>query len=141
MRLACILLTLFNLQACSVKSLLPPTLAVVGGGAGAAITAGSPAGAALGAGVGSAAGSLIVMDSNARQDKQMMVDALTSGDVDKLVETKLKAAKDGGFFDSILAEVYGVIKLCVIGLALWFIVPMVYSHWRAKKSEDRWNRI
>ena len=35
---------------------------------------------------------------------------------------------------------YGVIKLCVIGCALWFLVPMIYSHYRAKKAESKWNK-
>ena len=122
-----------------MKSLLPPSLAIVGGAAGAATT-GNPMGAALGAGAGSAAGSLLVMDSTAREDKQMMVEALTSGDVNALVETKLKNAQDEGFFDGVLTEIYGVIKLCVIGCALWFVVPMIYSHWRAKKSEKKWKQ-
>lgn len=121
-----------------MKSLLPPSLAILGGGAGA--LTGSPVAAGLGAGAGSAAGSLIVMDSNAREDKKLMVEALTSGDVNKLVESKLKNAKDEGFFDGILTEIYGVIKLCVIGCALWFIVPMVYSHWRAKRTEKKWKQ-
>lgn len=124
--------------SCSMKSLLPPALAVVGGGIGAAT--GNPVAAATGAGAGSAAGSLIVMDSDAREDKKMMVEALTSGDVNKLVETKLKNAQNEGFFDGILNEIYGVIKLCVIGCAAWFIVPMVYSHWRAKRSERKWKQ-
>ena len=123
-----------------MKSLLPPSLAIVGGAAGAATTGGSPMGAALGAGAGSAAGSLIVMDSTAREDKAMMVEALTSGDVNALVETKLKNAQDEGFFDGVLTEIYGVIKLCVIGCALWFVVPMIYSHWRAKRSEKKWKQ-
>jgi hypothetical protein len=121
-----------------MKSLLPPSLAILGGGAGA--LTGNPVAAGLGAGAGSAAGSLIVMDSDAREDKKLMVEALTSGDVNKLVESKLKNAKDEGFFDSILTEIYGVIKLCVIGCALWFIVPMIYSHWRAKRTERKWKQ-
>ena len=129
--------TLFGFS-CSMKSLLPPTLAVVGGGVGA--LTGNPVAAAGLAGAGSAAGQIIVMDESAREDKIMMVEALTSGDVEALVNTKLASAKEDGFFDGILTEVYGVIKLCVIGCALWFVVPMVYSHWRAKRSEKKWKQ-
>jgi len=119
-----------------MKSLLPPSLAIVGGGVGAVATGGSPMGAALGAGAGSAAGSLIVMDSTAREDKKVLIDAITSGDVQSIVDNKLKNAKKDGFFDSILVEIYGVIKLCVIGLALWILVPMLYTHWQTKKIKD-----
>jgi hypothetical protein len=110
----------------------------VGGGVGA--ISGSPALAATGAGAGAAVGTILVMDDKERESKQMMVDALTSGDVNKLVDSKLKSARDDGFFDSILQEIYGVIKLCVIGCALWFIVPMIYSHWRAKRTEKKWKQ-
>tara|TARA_X000000950_G_scaffold283818_1_gene385518 strand:+ start:185 stop:604 length:420 start_codon:yes stop_codon:yes gene_type:complete len=134
----CLLLLIACTTGCSLKSLLPPSLAVVGGGVGA--IGGSPALAATGAGAGAAVGTILVMDDKERESKQMMVDALTSGDVNKLVDSKLKSARDDGFFDSILQEIYGVIKLCVIGCALWFIVPMIYSHWRAKKTEKKWKQ-
>lgn len=129
-------LLLFN--SCSMKSLLSPSLAVVGGAGGA--VAGGPVGAGLGAGLGAGAGSLMEMDTTAREDKLMMVEALSSGDVSKIVDTKLASAKNNGFFDSLLEEIYGVIKLCVIGCALWFLVPMIYSHYRAKKIESKWNK-
>ena len=136
-RLACCFIICLLVVSCSLRSLLPPSLAVVGGGAGAI---GGPATAAVGAGAGAAAGHLILMDETAREDKKVMVEALTSGDVEKLVEHRLTKAKDEGFFDSVLTEVYGVIKLTAIGLALWFLVPMIYSHWRAKKTEKKWIR-
>ena len=133
----CLLLLIACTSGCSLKSLLPSSLAVVGGGVGAI---GSPALAATGAGAGAAVGSILVMDAKEREDKQLMVEALTSGDVNKLVDSKLKSARDDGFFDGILQEIYGVIKLCVIGCALWFIVPMIYSHWRAKRTEKKWKQ-
>ena len=131
----CILLCVTGCK--SWRPLLPPTLAVVGGGAGAL---GGPVSAAVGAGAGSAAGHLVIMDDEKREDKKVMVEALTSGDVQQLVDHRLEKAKDEGFFDSILTEVYGVIKLTAIGLMLWFVVPMIYTHWRAKKTEKKWKQ-
>ena len=126
--------------SCSFRSLLSPSLALVGGATGAVATGGNPMGAGLGAGLGAGTGALLSMDDEMREDKVMMVEALTSGDVNKLVESKLQNAKEDGFFDGILTEIYGVIKLCVIGCALWFLVPMIYSHWRARKTEKKWNQ-
>lgn len=123
-------------SSCSLKTLLPPSLALVGGGAGA--LTGNPIVAGVGAAGGSAAGQLILMDDDKRESEERVLKALTSGDVNKLVEAKLDAAQNNGFFDGILSEIYGVIKLCVIGLGLWFIVPMIYSYWKAKKVEEKW---
>lgn len=133
-----ILICTFFVSGCkSWRPLLPPSLAVVGGGVGAI---GGPGTAAVAAGAASAAGSLIIMDSEKREDKQVMVEALTSGDVQKLVDHRLESAKNNGFFDGILEEVYGVIKLTAIGLGLWFFVPMAYSHYRARKTEKKWKQ-
>ncbi len=126
---------IFVFSSCS-RTLLPPSLAVVGGGIGA--LTGNPLVAAGGAGAGAAAGQLLLMDKDKVESEVRVLKALTSGDVNELVNAKLDDAKNNGFFDNVLAEVYGVLKLCVIGLALWFIVPMLYSHWRAKKTEEKW---
>lgn len=123
-------------SGCSMKSLLPPSLAVVGGGVGA--LSGNPAVAAVSAGAGSAAGHLIIMDEEKREQQSQVIKALTTGDANALIDAKLDEARNNGFFDGVLTEVYGVLKLCVIGLALWFLIPMLYSHWRAKKSEEKW---
>ena len=131
-----LILCLSFFSGCSLKSLLPPSLAVVGGGVGA--ISGNPAVAAVSAGAGAAAGHLIIMDEDKREQQQQVIDALTTGDVSELVDAKLDAAKNNGFFDGVLTEVYGVLKLCVLGLALWILVPMIYSHWRAKRTEEKW---
>ena len=65
-----------------------------------------------------------------------MLKALTTGDVQEVVNAKLADAKDDGFFDHIFTEIYGVLKLCVIGLALWILVPMIYTHWHTKKIKN-----
>ncbi len=140
LRKAFIIISCLFCFSCSFRSLLSPSLALVGGATGAVATGGNPMGAGLGAGLGAGTGSLLSMDDEMREDKVMMVEALTTGDVNKLVESKLQNAKEDGFFDGILTEIYGVIKLCVIGCALWFFVPMIYSHWRAKRSERKWKQ-
>ena len=120
----------------STKPLLPTGLAIIGGGVGAI---GGPVSAGVGAGLGSAAGHLVLNGSEKAESEVRVLKALTTGDVEGLVSAKLEAAKDEGFFDGILSEIYGVIKLCVIGCALWVLVPMGYTHWREKKQKETWN--
>ena len=122
----------------SFKPLLPATLGAVGGGIGA--LGGSPVTAGLGAGLGAGAGTLLVQGSEKVESEVRVLKALTTGDVNEVVEAKLKSAKEEGFFDGVLTEVYGVIKLSVIGLALWILVPMIYTHWVSKKTKKEWKR-
>tara|TARA_B100000902_G_scaffold30724_1_gene36786 strand:+ start:5539 stop:5985 length:447 start_codon:yes stop_codon:yes gene_type:complete len=123
-----------TISCTSLKPLLPPSLAVVGGGVGA--LGGSPVTAGLGAGLGAGAGYLIVQGSDKVDSEVRVLKALTTGDVNAVVTEKLKSARDEGFFDHIFTEIYGVLKLCVIGLALWILVPMVYTHWQTKKIKN-----
>lgn len=132
------LLLLGGCKSMSFKPLLPATLGVVGGGIGA--LGGNPVTAGLGAGLGAGAGTLLVQGSDKVESEVRVLKALTTGDVNKVVEAKLDEAKDNGFFDGVLTEVYGVIKLCVIGLALWILVPMIYTHWHSKKQKEKWKK-
>ena len=90
----------------SFKPLLPATLGVVGGGIGA--LGGNPVTAGLGAGLGAGAGTLLVQGSDKVESEVRVLKALTTGDVNKVVEAKLDEAKDNGFFDGVLTEVYGL---------------------------------
>lgn len=121
-------------SSCSWHKLYPTLGAVAGGAAGGALA--GPGGAALGAGAGAGAGSLISAGDEA-QEAQATIRALTTGDVDQLVTHRLEKAKNNGFFDGIKEEIYGAMKLMVIGLAAWFLLPLAYSHYRAKKTERK----
>lgn len=136
MKLFWIFVFFFFSSCSSYKSLLPPTLAVVGGGVGAVATAGSPMGAGLGAGLGAGAGSLLLLDKSKDQSEELVIEALTKDGANALINAKLESAKNNGFFDGVLEEVYGVLKLCVIGLALWILVPMLYTHYHARKNKN-----
>ena len=93
-------------------------------------------GAGLGAGLGAGAGSLLLLDKSKDQSEELVIEALTKDGANALINAKLESAKNNGFFDGVLAEVYGVLKLCVIGLGLWFLIPMLYTHYHAKKNRD-----
>ena len=105
--------------------------------------AGAAGGAALGsaAGPGGSAGGAIIgwgggKGASLYTENKELAKALSSGDVETLVAQGLEKAKDNGFFDSILDEVYGLMKLCVIGLALWVAVPLLYTRHVHKKTKE-----
>jgi hypothetical protein len=93
-------------------------------------------GAGLGAGLGAGAGSLLLLDKSKDQSEELVIEALTKDGANALINAKLESAKNNGFFDGVLEEVYGVLKLCVIGLALWILVPMLYTHYHARKNKN-----
>ncbi len=96
---------------------------------------GGPGGAALGAGAGAVSGSLLASERDVKV-AQARIEALTRGDVSELVAQELDEAKTNGFFDTLLQEVYGVIKLVALGLAAWLLVPIIYTKYLHKKLKD-----
>ena len=126
-RLIVILLPLI-LTGCA--ALYPIGGAVLGGAAGSPFGIG---GAALGAGAGAAGGALLAGDKELKDAKEE-IKLLSTGDVNALVQKRLEEAKDGGFFDSIMEEVYGFVKLALIGLVLWNVVPIIYTRYVHKKA-------
>ena len=63
------------------------------------------------------------------------VNALSEGDVQKLVQLQLDEQMDNGFFDSMLDEVYGFLKICLVGVILWNVVPIIYTRYVHKKAK------
>jgi len=98
---------------------------MIGGGAGSLA---GPAGAAIGAGVGYGAGKLGQLAS----DNKDLVKAVTKGDVAAMVAAA--SGKNQGFMDEALDTVYGFIKLCLIGVLLWNILPILYTRYVLKKA-------
>jgi hypothetical protein len=133
MKLPIVLLCLL-VSACSVQKFYPLGGAVAGGAAGAI---GGPVSAGLGAGAGWTIGELAKGDEELEDAKQT-IQALTTGDVNTLVEQRLEKAKGDGFFDSILDGIYDLLLITSIGVALWIIIPMWYTHHIVnKKNNDK----
>ena len=101
--------TLIFMPSCSISTLYPGAGATVGG-----------AGALTGYSLGKAAQLADV--------HQETLKALSEGDVNQLVRMQMEEAKTSGFFDSILAEFYGLMKLLCVGLILWNAIPLVYTY-------------
>ena len=128
------ILLCLTLQGCS--SLYPLGGSVVGATGGAAV--GGVPGAAVGATVGWGAGKGAQVVKEIKNLTEQ-VEAVTTGDIDKLVELKLKEKKESGFFDSILGEVYDFLTLVLIALVLWNAVPLVYTFISNKKVHKKIN--
>ena len=124
---------LLSLLFTGCASLYPLGGNVVGAGTGAVV--GGPAGAAVGAGIGWGAGTGVKLVKE-NKDLGAQVNALTEGDVDKFIELKLKEKKESGFFDSMLDGVYSFIKLVLVILILWNVVPIVYTRYVQKKAAN-----
>ena len=106
------------------SSFYPIGGALLGGGAGAVA---GPVGGALGGATGAAAGQILAKDSETSKLKDH-IQALSTGDVNKLVELRMEEAKSSGFFDSILDEFYSLMKLVCLGLILWNAIPIVWTY-------------
>ena len=65
------------------------------------------------------------------------VKAISEGDVQELVQQQLDKKMDDGFFDSMLDEVYGFLKLCLVGVILWNVVPLIYTRYVHNKSQKK----
>ena len=114
------------------KATFYPLAGSVGGATVGALGGPGPAagGAALGWGVGK--GAQLMEENKGLANKAK---ALSEGDVQKLVQLQLDEKMDDGFFDSMLDEVYGFLKLCLIGVILWNVVPLIYTRYVHNKSK------
>ena len=113
--------------ACSISSLYPPAGATIGGSVGA--LSGNPVTAGAGALAGYSAGKAAQVASEHRETIQ----ALSEGDVSELVKQGLVQAKEDGFFDGIVSEFYGLLKLACIILICWNALPLLYT-WLLKRE-------
>lgn len=121
------------LSGCS-KASFYPLAGSVGGATIGSLGGPGPAagGAALGWGIGEGAK---LMEENKGLAKK--VNALSEGDVQKLVQLQLDEQMDNGFFDSMLDEVYGFLKICLVGVILWNVVPIIYTRYVHKKAKTQ----
>jgi hypothetical protein len=118
-----------------MSTFYPMAGAVVGGGAG---SIGGPAMGAVGAGAGYAMGELAKGEDTAQEIKQVkdQVEALSQGDIQKLVELRLEENNEG-FFDVIMAEVWGIAKLLALGTLLYILIPIIYTRYLHKKTDAK----
>ena len=105
-----------------------------GGGAGGIA---GPMGAAVGAGAGAAAGQLLAGDEDlkaAKAQTQQVIASLSKGDVEGMLAAA--AGKQKGFVDEAIDGVIGFVKLCLIFLVLWNLIPIIYTRYIHKKHSN-----
>ena len=110
--------------SCSMTSRYPVGGAIAGGAVGSLA---GPGGAGVGSGIGYGAGKLGQLAS----DNKDLVKAISEQDVQALVEAGM--GKQKGWMDEALETVYDFIKLCLIGVLLWNILPILYTRYVLKK--------
>lgn len=130
MKYLTLLITLIALSGCSVKSLYPTIGATIGGTAG---SLGGPAGAGAGALGGAAIGEVLKAESEVEEAIET-VEALSKGDVEKLLEIHAKEQKS--LFDKWVEGIYDVLKISAFGMALYFI----FQFWYGRKFAEKLNK-
>lgn len=115
-----------TLSACSVSSIYPAAGATLGGSVG---SLGGPVTAGAGALAGYSAGKAAQVATKHKET----IEALSKGDVSELVKQGLVQAKKDGFFDSLVSEFYGLLKLACIILICWNALPLLYT-WFLKRE-------
>ena len=116
----------------SCSSMLPMTGAVVGGGVGAL---GGPGTAALGSGAGMGMGMVLkesLDEGEAVQQVAQAVEGLGADEIRNLIASQV--GEQQGFVDSLIQEVYAVIKLIILVTAFAFIAHFAYTLYRRKKG-------
>ena len=112
----CVLIfALINLCSCSLKTFAPTGLGALGGGLGAL---GGPATAFAGAGLGAAAGQIIKESDEVKQSAEKLK-AFSEGDVQKLIELKLK--EERGWLEKTIDGIYDILMISAAGMVLYFI--------------------
>ena len=94
-------------------------------------------GAAVGAGAGAAAGQLLAGDEDlkaAKAQTQQVIASLSKGDVEGMLAAA--AGKQKGFVDEAIDGVIGFVKLCLIFLVLWNLIPIIYTRYVHRKHSN-----
>ena len=124
-RITIVILAL-SFTGCSLRDTYPIGGAVAGAGTGAAV--GGIPGAVIGSGVGYGAGKLGQLAS----ENKDLVKAISESDVQAMLEAGMGQQK--GFIEEALDTIYGFIKLCLIGIVIWNLVPIIYTRYVHKKA-------
>ena len=125
MKVALITALLLSLSSCSMRSLVTPAATISGAALGAI---GGPGGAALGAGTGYAAGRIYELDD----EKKELVNSITKGDVDAILNAGLEQHKSG--FDEFTDSIKNILKIAGSVLIAYLCIPIVLAKRCAKEE-------
>ncbi len=116
-----------SLTSCKMSSWYPVMGSVAGGASGAVL---GPAGGAVGAGVGDAGGKTAQMMSE-NEDLKETVDALTHGDVDKLVQKGLESQASG--FEEFTNTIKKILTVAGSVLLAYLCIPIFLARKTAQR--------
>jgi hypothetical protein len=125
--IAMVLLT----QSCTVSQWYPVGGAVVGGASGSIL---GPVGGGIGAGVGYAGGKTAQMMTE-NEDLKETVDALTHGDVSKLVEKGLESQQSG--FQEFTGTIKNILTVAGSVLLAYLCIPILLARRSAQKEVQK----
>ena len=132
-----LVLALLVLASCSWRATYPAIGAGLGGAAGSVAGPAAGAGAAI---LGSAIGTAMMeQGAHGGMEEKICevreeVEALTSGDVQKLIE--LKAEEQQSWFDKVVDGIYDLLIITAIGAVLIIVVPILYTKFHIKKLKN-----
>ena len=124
-------ISLLFLGGCSLRPLYAPMGGALGAAAGGAV--GGVGGAFLGGGAGAATGGLLAGEDEL-QDAKVTITAFSRGDVEGMLAAA--TGKQKGFVDEAIDGVVGFVKLCLIFLVLWNLIPIIYTRYIHKKHSN-----
>ena len=124
-------ISLLFLGGCSLRPLYAPMGGALGAAAGGAV--GGVGGAFLGGGAGAATGGLLAGEDEL-QDAKDTITAISRGDVEGMLAAA--TGKQKGFVDEAIDGVIGFVKLCLIFLVLWNLIPIIYTRYIHKKHSN-----
>ena len=111
-----------------MSKLYPVAGATIGGGVGAI---GGPGTAALGAFAGSATGEVLKAEEEVKAAVKK-AEALSSGDIEKLVELQLNEHK--GWFEKTIDGIYDILMISALATVLYFIFHFWYGRQLVNKQ-------
>jgi len=123
------------LASCSIKQWYPMGGAIAGGAAG---SLGGPVSAGAGAGLGYAAGVIAENGSSKFKDTAETLEALSEGDVQKLLELRMEDHKSG--FEEFTANIWLILKIGACVVLFLFTMPILYTHNHKKRIEKELTR-
>ena len=115
MHLLCLVLILLLTVSCSMRNLVTPAATITGAGVGGIV---GPGGAVLGSGVGYATGRIYELTD----ENEELVDAITHGDVEGIVQAKMKEQISG--FEDFTTTIKRILIGAAVVLGVYLLIPI-----------------
>lgn len=125
MPILCLAIILILTVSCSMRNLATPVATITGAGVGGIA---GPGGAALGAGVGYASGKIYELTD----ENEELVDAITAGDVEGIVQSRMKEHASG--FQDFTTYIKRILIGAAVVLGAYLVIPIFVAR-KCSKTE------